>query len=349
MKALPLDMQNLLKQVSRSFYLTLHILPPSIKPQLSLAYLLARAADTVADTQLIDLHRRREGLLQLRESIQEVCAGRTPSIPDFGEFAQAQQTIVGQGTPAERTLLEHLGDLLNTLRGFSTGDRDKIRAVLDTITRGQETDLIRFGAASANQISALATDEELDAYTYDVAGCVGEFWTQICLAHVFPATVFNREALIANAIRFGKGLQLVNILRDVPRDLRQGRCYLPTESLSKLGLKPSDLLDAATMNRLRPLYHRYLQEAEDHLSAGWQYIAMLPYRYVRIRLACAWPILIGVKTISGLRQGNVLDEEHRIKLGRADIWRLIFRSILLYPNRTAWNGLFDAMKSKASG
>jgi hypothetical protein len=49
--------------------------------------------------------------------------------------------------------------------------------------------------------------------------------------------------------------------------------------------------------------------------------------------------------IASLRHCNVLDERYRIKLGRSDIWRLVFRSSLLYPNRTAWNGLFYAMKN----
>ena len=66
-------MQDLLKQVSRSFYLTLRVLPHSINEQLRLAYLLARAADTVADTQLVEVGRRREALLQIRKSVQDVC------------------------------------------------------------------------------------------------------------------------------------------------------------------------------------------------------------------------------------------------------------------------------------
>ena len=70
---MPAIMQDLLKQVSRSFYLTLRVLPHSINRQLSIAYLLARAADTVADTLLVEVGRRREALLQIRKSIQEVC------------------------------------------------------------------------------------------------------------------------------------------------------------------------------------------------------------------------------------------------------------------------------------
>jgi farnesyl-diphosphate farnesyltransferase len=334
--------QDLLRQVSRSFYLTLSILPRCIKPQLSLAYLLARAADTVADSLLVDVGRRQKALLELRKSIQEACRGRTSPLPDFGEFA-------GRLTAAERALLQNLGTLLDALREFSADDRLGIRNVLDVITHGQEMDLIRFGAASMQEIAALGTDEELDAYTYEVAGCVGEFWTRICRAHAFPQASLNDETLARNAIRFGKGLQLVNILRDLPKDLRQGRCYLPQEQLLRHGLKPQDLLDATAIGRFRPLYDRYLGQAEAHLSAGWRYTTMLPFGCVRIRLACAWPILIGVGTVGRLRQGNILDDRHRIKLSRSGIWRLILRSTILYPCRPAWDRLFDAAATAARG
>jgi farnesyl-diphosphate farnesyltransferase len=333
-------MQELLKQVSRSFYLTLRVLPRSIRPQLSLAYLLARATDTVADTQLIAVERRREALLQLRTCIAEACGRRAPVLPDFEAFANSQHTNTAEA-PAERVLIENIGKLLDALREFSEDDRSKICTVLDTITHGQENDLIRFGAAAEDRIYALATDEDLDRYTYDVAGCVGEFWTRICRAHLFPKAALNSNILFADAIRFGKGLQLVNILRDLPKDLRQGRCYIPVEQLSQHGLKPQDLLMPDIMDRFRPLYQRYLNQAEDHLLAGWRYTAMIPFRCVRVRLACAWPILIGVKTIGLLREGNILDNRHRLKLSRSDIRRLIVQSIIRYPRPKSWNRLFS--------
>lgn len=339
-------MQDLLKQVSRSFYLTLRILPRPVRAQLSLAYLLARASDTVVDTQLVEIGRRRDALLQIRSSIREACEGQKPQIPDFGEFIEAQKRSEGQGSPAERLLLERLGEIFVVLGEFSAEDRRRIRSVLDTITHGQETDLIRFGDASTDRIAALGTDEELDTYTFQVAGCVGEFWTYMCRAHAFPSAPLDDELLIANGIRFGKGLQLVNILRDLPKDLRNGRCYIPEEQLQTYGLQPQDLLDINKISEFRPLYNDYLQKAEDHLRAGWQYTLALPFRHMRIRLACAWPILIGVKTVEKLRQDNVLDDNLHILVSQSDVWRLILRSVLLYPTPKAWNRLLDNLISR---
>ena len=338
-------MHDLLKQVSRSFYLTLRILPRSIRSQLSLAYLLARAADTVADTQLVNLPLRRDALLQIRRSIMEACEARDSRLPDFGEFAEAHRTIEGQGTPAEKALLEKLGELLTFLRGFSPEDRKRIRTVLDVITQGQDMDLVRFGDASADRIVALKTNKELDTYTYQVAGCVGEFWTDMCLAHVFPKASLDDAMLHANGIRFGKGLQLVNILRDLPRDLRHGRCYIPEEQLTKHGLKAKDLLNENRISEFRPLFNEYLSQAEDHLTAGWHYTTSLPFRHVRIRLACSWPILIGMQTLEKLHGENILNDRLHIHISQSDTRRLILRTILLYPNPKFWNRLVDAVRS----
>jgi farnesyl-diphosphate farnesyltransferase len=221
--------------------------------------------------------------------------------------------------------------------------------VLDIITSGQELDLRRFGAAGAGALVALRTDQELDDYTYRVAGCVGEFWTRICRAHLFPRAPLDDALLLCNGVRFGKGLQLVNILRDIPADLRLGRCYLPSEGLVVVGLKPEDLLQPANEPHLRPLYDGYLDRADDHLLAGWAYTKTLPRRSVRVRLACSWPILIGRATLKLLRGGNVLDPAQRLKISRREVKRLMMRSVLLYPWPRAWEKMGCAQKMAQAG
>jgi len=334
----------LLKQVSRSFYLTLRVLPGSIRPQIGLAYLLARATDTIADTRLVSVERRLSALREMRAAVFDAAEGRITRVPDFGELAAAQPVPAGQGSPAERILLETAAKALDVLGGFPLDDRQRIREVLDIITQGQEMDLVRFGDAAVERLEALETDAELDEYTYCVAGCVGEFWTHMCRAHLFPKASLDDAFLLSSGVRFGKGLQLVNILRDIPRDLRQGRCYIPLARLAECGLKPLDLLDPASMPRFRPVYDRYLKEAEGHLTEGWAYTRALPYSQLRVRLACAWPVLIGAKTISHLRSGNVLDDRERIKVSRAEIRQLMLRTVLRYPAPSSWARLYDLAK-----
>ena len=238
---MPTALNDLLQATSRSFYLTLRVLPARVRPQIGLAYLLARTTDTIADTELVPPAQRLDALQKLRERI----LGQTSAPLNFGELAEKQ------GSNSEKLLLQRIGDGLGALQSFSAEDQKLIRDVLATITSGQELDLRRFAKATlppeggSPNIVALETASELDDYTYRVAGCVGEFWTKICRAHLFPNARLDEEEFIANGIRFGKGLQLVNILRDLPADLRNGRCYLPRKNWSQFKLLPETLLSPA--------------------------------------------------------------------------------------------------------
>ncbi|MGH7942068.1 MAG: phytoene/squalene synthase family protein [Limisphaerales bacterium] len=325
---------DLLRATSRSFYLTLRVLPSPVRRQIGFAYLVARAADTIADTEIVPLSRRLAALQKLRERIQ----GKNPAPLDLNDLAGKQ------GLPAEKLLLEKIGGSLNDLQSFSQADQKFIRDVLMMITSGQELDLNRFNRApladGSLRVVPLETAAELDDYTYRVAGCVGEFWTQICRAHLFPRARLDQEELRINAVRFGKGLQLINILRDIPADLKRGRCYLPADKLEKHKLLPSTLLSPVTETRFRPLFCEYLDKAEEHLRAGWKYTNMLPFRQFRVRLACAWPILIGIKTIEKLRAANMIELQQGVKVSRLDVRRLVLRSLLTYPIWPAWRNLF---------
>ena len=325
------SLNHLLKATSRSFYLTLRVLPGAIRPQIGLAYLLARATDTIADTEIVPLEQRLQGLASLRERILGL--HRKPL--ELGDLARHQ------GSPGERILLERCEAALSALEQFDAADQQRIHEVLEIITSGQELDLRRFAGASAEKIVALRNAAELDDYTYRVAGCVGEFWTKMCRTHLFPRATLDDRWLLQEGVRFGKGLQLVNILRDLPKDLRQGRCYLPADELAAAGLTPKDLLEPGNEPRLRPVYERYLALAEAHLKAGWDYTNALPKGSVRVRLACAWPILFGARTLAKLRTSNVLDPQQRVKITRAEVKSLMLRSILCYPRPAAWRRLFS--------
>ena len=331
---------DLLKAVSRSFYLTLRVLPAAVRPQIGLAYLLARTTDTIADTELIPVEQRLAALHELRGRI----AGTRGQSVDFGALAAAQPEIPGGGTNAERVLLERAEEAIALLANCRADDRKLIRDVLATITGGQELDLQRFRAARADHIVALHSDQDLDDYTYRVAGCVGEFWTRLCRAHLFPHATISDAALLHDGVCFGKGLQLVNILRDLPRDLRAGRCYLPLEQLARAQLTPADLLNPAVAPRLRPVYDELLDLAESHLGAGWEYTNALPRSQVRVRLACAWPVLLGMKTLACLRRENPLDPAQRVKVSRVEVRSIITGTVLKYPFASAWENLFAQAK-----
>jgi farnesyl-diphosphate farnesyltransferase len=331
---------QLLRQVSRSFYLTLRMLPQRIRPQICLAYLLARTADTIADTEIVPVAKRLAALAALRQRM----LGDNRDKLDFGEL------VLHQGTSAERILLERCEDSLSMLMQLNAEDLRRVRQVLDTITSGQILDLERFSLGPTDgtpTVKALQTEAELDDYTWRVAGCVGEFWSRMCRAHLFPTAPLDETRWFADGVRFGKGLQLINILRDLPRDLRQGRCYVPMELLRPAGLFPADLLDPSVEPRFRPIYTVLRTRAENYLAAGWNYTNTFPGPQFRVRLGCAWPILIGVRTMARLDEENLLDPAMRIKVSRADIRGIILKSLWRAPFPALFGRLWVTKAGKA--
>lgn len=97
-----------------------------------------------------------------------------------------------------------------------------VRQVLASIVEGQAWDLMYFESHAA-----VSCPEQLEHYTYMVAGCVGS-WTRLGLLAQGPGfSTQPEEQLLRWGRHYGMGLQLVNILRDREEDLARGRSYLP--------------------------------------------------------------------------------------------------------------------------
>jgi farnesyl-diphosphate farnesyltransferase len=330
---------TLLGRVSRSFYLSLAILPRAVRPTIALAYLFARAADTIADTRLIERSARIEHLETLRAQLDAAEAGR---------LEQIIRAVAGsQAMPAERELLERLPGCFAAYRALPADDRERVKRLLMTIIQGMTEDLRLFPGEDEDKLQALETRGDLDRYTYLVAGCAGEFWTDVHAAHRPRLRRWDVEESRGLGIRFGQGLQLTNILRDLPRDLRQGRCYLPRQDLKRVGLLPRDLLDPGAAPTLRPLLIELLGVVLDRYEAGWQYTLSIPVAEFRMRLACAWPLLIGLRTLALLVETPTwLDPAVTLKVPRAGVYGLITRSLLTVWSNRALAGQARGLRAR---
>jgi len=320
---------KLLEGTSRSFYLTLKRLPKSVKGQIGLLYLLARISDTIADSG----DSGGEDLLELLEDYNNRAQGHSDSMPDFSNLSDVQEN------PAEGLLLRGAHGPIELLEQASVVDQELIRRCLDTIVSGQRMDLERFSDKDGSGIRSLTRYEEMDDYAYRVAGSVGEFWTEICLEHAFEASAEMKGDLMSSGVRFGKALQLINILRDIPEDLEIGRCYIPTEDLEKIGLSPNDLLHSDSIDIFRPLLNQYIARTEEHLDEAVRYIGLLPHNQYRLRGACMIPVIIGKRTLALLKTQNVLDRRNRVKVSRKEIKEIIRKVIVSLPFKRISNSL----------
>jgi farnesyl-diphosphate farnesyltransferase len=125
-------------------------------------------------------------------------------------------------------------------------------------------------------------------------------------------------------VRFGKALQMTNVLRDIPRDLRIGRCYLPADRLAAHGLKPEALIWPEESVRARPVLAELLRVALDHYAEAERYILAIPRRCGRLRLACLWPVLIGLPTLAMLAcKPDWLDPAEPVMMPTAQVKRML--------------------------
>lgn len=303
-------LQEILRSVSRSFYLSIRALPKPLRQPVGLAYLLARTTDTIADTAEVNAGVRSESLRILIDAIQ----GATPP----GAIEGLRNSIAPlQKNAAERALLEALPRCLEWLEQINAPDQSDIRQVLEKINRGQALDVARF--SDAVEIRALATAAELDQYTYLVAGCVGEFWARLGFRHLPRFAELSEDRMIELGARYGKGLQLINILRDAGADLRAGRCYLPADELGQCGIDPTNVL--RELERVEPVFRKWLDAAANGIAAGIDYTCAIKSR--RVRLATALPALIGARTLALLRDAGASALMHKVKVPRREVRRII--------------------------
>jgi farnesyl-diphosphate farnesyltransferase len=125
-------------------------------------------------------------------------------------------------------------------------------------------------------------------------------------------------------VRFGKGLQLTNVLKDMARDLQRGRCYLPENLLEAVGLVPADLLKKDHLDRLKPVLRRLITVTLEHLDQGWMYTMAIPRREVRLRLACMWPVLFAGRTLQRVAVSpDLLDPGVIVKMPKREVYRIM--------------------------
>jgi farnesyl-diphosphate farnesyltransferase len=319
---------ELLKPVSRSFYISIRLLPRALREPVALAYLLARTSDTIADSSAVDVEKRIELLDRLaagiagkdeaigRELRAVLALPRDPSVrAGLADSASAGRDESPGMTEGEKTLLESAEAILRSLENLSSEDQRDVRELLAIITRGQRQDLTRWGRG----LAALANVEELREYTYLVAGCVGEFWTRVCFRKVQSFTARDEADMLELGTNYGRGLQLVNILRDAGNDLRAGRCYFPEDELRAANLSASDLLNGPA--DFLPIYLRWIAEARAGLDAGLEYsIAINP---ARVRVATVLPAILGVRTLSLIEESGLEALRTRVKVPRSEVRGMI--------------------------
>jgi len=320
-----MSLQKILKGVSRSFYLSLIFLPRRVRRPISLAFLACKAADTIADTCLIPKLERLKLLDAYREMFSTQANGFAENI------AKAIAKPAG-GSEAENTLIKNLPALMEALALLPPKDWVLTQELVLELTQGMQMDLKYFPGETEKELRAFQTTDELEQYIYYVAGCVGKFWTKMMKAHFEFAKDFD-ASVEACGERLGKGLQLVNVLRDLPRDLRQGRCYIPLDLLAAHNLTPHDLVEpgssAPGTHPEVPGSSELVEQAKNYLGEYKRYCSFFPKGAICLKAVVRLPARLGFKTLELLEKSNDwLNPSVLHKVSRGQVYQTLLRSFL---------------------
>ena len=303
---MPVD-DDLLRSVSRSFFLSMRFLPKAMQEPISLGYLLARLSDTVADAPGMNLDDRLDILTRMREAIIAGDSGLS------GKPIPLPQSHSHEG---EKHLVAHVDQLFGCLNEIGDDNRSHLEEVILTIIHGQSQDLMFF---PPDQLTALPTGDDLLRYTYWVAGCVGQFWTKVGYTNLGENFAIPDKAttMLRQGKKLGQALQLINILRDLHEDLPAGRCYLPEDELRAAGWDGVSPLDPEI---LESVFDRWLTCCETYLEETPSYAGAI--RNARVRFSTRLPMILATKTARQLREAGVEQViREKVKIPRSEVWK----------------------------
>lgn len=279
-----------------------------MREPIALGYLLARASDTIADTEGVPASLREECLRKF-----------TPALKDKVQRAELLQLIQSeflayQQEDDEKLLLKRLGDVYAWYDTESDWAWKAISVVIDHIVEGQMHDIQHFELLKKGKLD---TAKELETYCYQVAGSVGEFWSVVGFASSSQFSNLPRTELEKLGREYGMGLQLVNILRDLPKDLAAGRCYLPVK-------------DVTNLKEVRKEAKHWRKIARQYLKSGLKYAGSL--RKWRARIATVLPALIAERTLDLLDKASWDQLKVGVKVDRKEVRRCL-KQALFFPKQ----------------
>lgn len=318
---------QILPGVSRTFALTIPVLPPRLAEVMTNAYLLCRIADTIED----DVGLVNEQKSAFHSRFVSVVEGAEPAEPFALDLAPL---LSSRSLPAEHDLVRNAAAVIRVTHSFSEAER----AALTRCVRIMCSGMPEFQRNKS--LRGLADLDELASYCYYVAGVVGEMCTELFCLHC-PDLVKHRDAMLRLAVSFGQGLQMTNILKDIWDDRQAGACWLP-RSVFAGGTYDLEQLEHW---HTRPVFRDGLAElvgvGHAHLRNALEYTCMIPKREAGIRKFCLWAIGLAVLTLRKIHNNPTFRSGNDVKVSRRTVKATIFATNLTLLSNRALRLIFD--------
>ncbi len=312
--------EKLLRQVSRSFALTIPQLPPALRRAVTNAYLLCRILDTIEDEEALSLERKEEFFREFRRVMNGEAS------PE--KFADGLHPLLsGRTLSEERELIRQTGRVIDTTRSLNERQQAAIRECAEIMCRG----MLEFQRAKSTE--GLKDLTAFDAYCYHVAGVVGEMLTRL-FCEYSPEISRHRGKLMELAVSFGKGLQMTNIIKDLWEDRDHDACWLPRDVFQRAGYDLRDLSSGVYTDAFGRGITVLIGLARGHLENALAYTLKIPRGEAGIRKFCLWAIGMAVLTLRKINKKRDYKSGREVKISRRAV-----KAIILVTNASLRSNL----------
>ncbi len=327
---LPKHINDILKDVSRSLYLSINIFPYPIKSVMGIGYIICRAADTIVDCPNIDSDFKYK-TIKLYHNIESA------------EIRNTLSTILKESSSKiknskEKLLMNSMAEIFDFYSTLPKVYKDLVDEIVDGVAHGMEIDILSFPFKDKKTISPLKTETDLEKYCAYIGGAPGVFWAKLYGLTLRGKNTKTLKDFVQteDAKSIGEGLQITNILKDMAHDLRMGRCYIPQEDLNSVNLTPELLLDPSNRARLEPIIFKWIVWAVNKLDVSEKFLTAIPKTEFGMRAAMVWPVLWAMDTLSEIVKGNSLDSASAPKIKRSKVYSTIMATPPILLSNTAF-------------
>jgi farnesyl-diphosphate farnesyltransferase len=307
--------RELLPRVSRTFALSVRVLPGELGRAVLAAYLLCRIADTIEDAPQLDAEVKAATLDRFLHC--------------FDDPATAAALAADLATwPGDQAHVE------------LSGGTDRVFALFGSLPVPTQRHVHHWVAEMGRGMRkfVLLYPDGIRIQTLDL-------WHEH--SHAVSESVYRR--LREKSRQFGEALQTVNILKDVATDAEhENSIYIPEHALRAHGSGHATILSPAHSLANHAALTDLVKLAWSDLEDAVRYLLMVPRRAWSIRTFCVWPLLFAFATLRDLTQTRaMLQHGGVVKITRAEVKSLLFLAPLLVGSNAAVRWLVERVKLRA--
>ncbi len=324
--------KKLLPGVSRTFALTIPLLPEPLCAIVTNAYLLCRIVATIEDDDSLTLTESQYFPEKFRHVLEQQASPQS--------FANALLAKISAQTPRkELELIQEIPYIIACLRTFTVDQQAQLIQCVNIMSRGMS----EFQRNAS--LAGLKTMAQLDNYCYHVAGVVGEMLTELFCDYA-PAMMKHKTQAVQLAVTFGQALQMTNILADIWEDQQRGICWLPQELFLKHNIDLAQGLPVQNQLGYQAAIQELCLNAFQHLNTAMEYFSLIPATEIGIKQFTLLPINLAALTLNHIYDAPGFTDRNHIKINRHFIKPLVFSTKLAAYHSLLAKHLFARLGKK---